>query len=77
MTPETIFQAITRGSMRLYVEDVQDDVKRAMKHVIIVGSQIKEHITEARLIGVRPLADIAPLRGPDRVECQPELRTRV
>ena len=30
MTPETIFQAITRGSMRLYVEDVQDDVKRAM-----------------------------------------------
>jgi polyvinyl alcohol dehydrogenase (cytochrome) len=30
MTAETIFQAMTRGSMRLHVEDVPDEVKRAM-----------------------------------------------
>ena len=30
MTAETIFQAMTRGSMRVHVEDVADDVKRAM-----------------------------------------------
>ncbi len=30
MTAETIFQAMTRGSMRAHVEDVADDVKRAM-----------------------------------------------
>jgi polyvinyl alcohol dehydrogenase (cytochrome) len=30
MTAETIFQAITRGSMRLHLEDVAEDVKRAI-----------------------------------------------
>lgn len=30
MTAETIFEAMTRGSMRIHVEDVSDDVKRAM-----------------------------------------------
>ncbi len=30
MTAETIFEAMTRGSMRAHVEDVADDVKRAM-----------------------------------------------
>jgi polyvinyl alcohol dehydrogenase (cytochrome) len=30
MTAETIVEAMTRGSMRVYVEDVSDDVKRAI-----------------------------------------------
>jgi polyvinyl alcohol dehydrogenase (cytochrome) len=30
MAPETILQAITRGAMRVHVEDVADEVKRAM-----------------------------------------------
>ena len=30
MTAETIFEAMTRGSMRTHIEDVSDDVKRAM-----------------------------------------------
>jgi polyvinyl alcohol dehydrogenase (cytochrome) len=30
MAPETILQAITKGAMRVHVEDVADDVKRAM-----------------------------------------------
>jgi polyvinyl alcohol dehydrogenase (cytochrome) len=30
MSADTIFQAMTRGSMRVHVEDVADDVKRAM-----------------------------------------------
>jgi polyvinyl alcohol dehydrogenase (cytochrome) len=30
MAPETILQAITKGAMRVHVEDVTDDVKRAM-----------------------------------------------
>ena len=34
MTAETIYQAITRGSMGLYVQDAPDDVKRAMAEFV-------------------------------------------
>lgn len=34
MAPETILQAITTGAMRVHVEDVPDDVKRAMAEFI-------------------------------------------
>ena len=34
MTAETIFQAMTRGSMRPHVQDVPDDVKRAMAEFV-------------------------------------------